>query len=625
MNSKKLMRLILVLSSISLFIYLTIYLLQYMNKHNWLPFGFHYSLVKINETETGKVSKLTDKVCKKQIINQIADIKEVKSIIFNTIVYSHNRKKTRFFLAAPAQATLFCNGIPVKSNQKLLLGRVRRVFLNKGFNDITIKYWIKKKGVPKKFIFFLKFSGKQGIASRPIPFYYYVLPDSTFSRNLFSAIRFLDNTKSLGFLLALVLILLYLPRVFFKLKKSMVSLSEKTTLGFLIFEYLFFNLALMFSIIYLNNRLHLKLSGTLILVISLLLALINLINSLRKKISKTLNFEKILVFILIGIFVFGYLYAISGKIFPIKPLGSGDLYRHLEMVDHYTHTNEVRTDRHWSIYPQSLHVFISMLSGYLGTQPVKLITPFLSLILVMVYFLVFLLIKHFFPEIGPVPFFIVLISANVGFVFNITIKFYNITPAVSILFFLSALFFFYEDRLTVSSFLFAVSLIVYPFYIIMFSLPFFFLFINRLQRISESIFQKLIRFFRFFSLPLFFIAIYLFIFINEGFKQQGEGFSTYFLLNPFSSLKPLNTLAILVGIGLLLSNIEKNRKVLILIFGSSIGFLVYYIPYGLFNAISTYYIMKNILYFIFIGIILETYALHRLYLWLKQKKWSKIR
>ena len=223
-KAKNLKRIILILSSISLIMYLMMYFLESMNRYNWLPFGFRYVVVKPVKADTGKVYSLSSPEFKKQIFDKLKNTKKIRSITFRTIIYSHSQQKYRFFFADTSRVSLRCNGVRVKINPEL---RLRIILLNKGFNEIKIKYFL-KKGMSKKFLFFLRFFKKIGVASQRLPFYHYILPESSISKLSFNFVRFLDNTKSMGFLLSLIIILLSLPRTFLRKKKLNILIKKKT-------------------------------------------------------------------------------------------------------------------------------------------------------------------------------------------------------------------------------------------------------------------------------------------------------------------------------------------------------------------------------------------------------------
>ena len=217
---------------------------------------------------------------------------------------------------------------------------------------------------------------------------------------------------------------------------------------------------------------------------------------------------------------------------------------------------------------------------------------------------------------------LIIIPANFSFILDSVFRTSYFTPIISIFFFLSTLFFFFHERMIPSSVMLAVSLITYPFFMGIFLITMFFLFMNRLLILQSKRSQKMIQFGLFFLLPFLFASIYTIIYISFGFNQPKAGFSYFFKLNPFTDLGPLNSFAILIGISYLFSSMKKNRNLLILVFATVFGFLVYYIPHVFFNLGSTYYLIKIIIYLMLFGIILEIHALHSIYLWLKKSKLS---
>ena len=607
---------ILILSALSLLAYMAIDLLEIINRANGLPFGFRYSVLTADQTLNGKLPSLTPAATRQRIFNKLPANSPAKSLTFWTVIHSPVEKSYRYFLPEIKKVQLYCNGTRIKISPD---GFRKQIRLNRGFNEIEIHYQ-QVKANPQLFRFFLRFSTRKGVASRPLPFYHSVLPDSSISKALFQGIRFLDSVKPAGFLLALILVLYMLTAIVVKFRKPPALPLSGLSLALLVFEFFCLWLGLIFSITFLKNRLNVVLANELIWAFSLLLALLVLLKSLKDgKITFKPDKEKILVIFLISVVVFGYLYWISGQWLPLEPVGAGDLRNHMVMVHHYQQFNEIKTDEFRMVYPQSLHAFIAVLSRWLGTPPETIITLFLALVFILVYFLIYLLSKHFFPDLNPVFFLTALLLMNFTFVLDTGFKFHYFPPLVSTFFFLSSLLFFLKNRLPVSSLLLAVSIIVYPYYVIIFTLTLFCLFLVNFPVEGARIGLIIRRLFIYFLLPLFFIVIYIFIYNTYGFPQHQQGFVTFAKLIPFSALKPVNTFLILLGIYYLISRPGKNRGLHVLIFSTVIGFLIYYIPYYFFNLGSSYYLIKNILYLVLMGIILESLALQELALGLKRK------
>lgn len=104
------------------------------------------------------------------------------------------------------------------------------------------------------------------------------------------------------------------------------------------------------------------------------------------------------------------------------------------------------------------------------------------------------------------------------------------------------------------------------------------------------------------------MGIYLGIFIANGFLQQQEGLETAYLLNPFLSLRFWNTALIFLGV-VFLFDAEHSKPLLGLFSAVTSGFLINYLPYALFHATSTYYVMKNMIVLIAVGMIFAAGAL----------------
>lgn len=615
-NKPVLKKCILIFSLLSLLSYLAIYFLEIMNRANTLPFGFRYTAVTADQRLNGQIPDLTLGIVRKQIFTGLQDSAAVKSLIFRTVVYSPVEKNYRYFLPEIKKISLTCNGNRIKIRTD---GFRKQILLNQGFNDIEIRYR-QVKANPQLFKFFIRFSFRKGVASRPLPFYYYGLPDSTASKILFRGILIMDQLKPVGFILALILIFLSLIRGFIKPEKRIILSRIKPNLAILFFEFFCLLLGLIFSITFVKNRLNIYLSNGWIWFIALLMALLVLLKSLKGiKIRFSPDKETILVILLISLVVIGYLYTISGKLLPLEPVGAGDLRNHMVMVRHYQQFNEIKTDEFRMVYPQSLHAFIAVISGWLGIQPEAIITLFLALFFILTYSLIYLLIKHFFPDLSPLYFLASLLLMNVTFVLGTGFKFHYFPPLISIFFFLSALFFFYKNRIPVSSLLLAVSIIVYPYFVAIFTLPMFLLLLTGYSNEEMRMGLKIRRLFLYFLLPLFFIFIYIFIYVSYGFPQHQQGFVTFSKLDPFSALKPVNTFLIFLGISHMIFRKFRKPGLNVLMFSAIAGFLIYYIPYYMFNLGSSYYLIKNIVFLVLIGIIPESLALQELGVGLRRK------
>jgi hypothetical protein len=104
------------------------------------------------------------------------------------------------------------------------------------------------------------------------------------------------------------------------------------------------------------------------------------------------------------------------------------------------------------------------------------------------------------------------------------------------------------------------------------------------------------------------MGIYAVVFIAHGFLQQKEGLATAFLLNPFLSLRFWITALIFFEVVFLFDS-EYPKPALGLFSAITSGFLINYVPYALFRATSTYYVMKNMIVLIAFGMIFAAGAL----------------
>jgi hypothetical protein len=588
--------------------------LEFTNKYNMLPFGFNYLVHKPGKKLTGKINLLETERCKEQLLDKI---KNIKTIAFNSVVYSPQKENYRFHLSSPAGAMIKCNGLPVRLEARKFYNRMT---LEKGFNSIGINYSFEKDSNLE-----IRFFMRKGFFSKPIPFYYCLLPGSTSSKLLFHCIRFLDHSKSLGFLLALIILLVKMPGI---LMTKVAQTGNNKLSGESrrpIFEFVLWVLAMFFAGIFLNNRLNIALPDIVLGLISLLVPLVLMKRSLPKITTVRFNLKSTVVFILIAIFVFSYITAISGKVIPLEPIGSGDLDAHMKMVYHFKIHHQFKLDEDRMIYPQTLHAFISIISDMIGTKPERVVTLMLALCLIGVFYLVYLLITYFFPGLHPVLFFLVFPLLNLEFIFDTIFRFYYFPPIVSIFFFLGVLLFFLEGRFMISSLLLAVSLVVYPYYTIIFSLTLFLLMLNRLATLEDSLLVKIARLLAYFFPAVLFMCLYVIIYIIYGFAQIQEGFASSVKFNPFSGFGPLASFMILFGISALLFYFKQNRssltgRCLILAFGSVVGFSLYYIPYFFWGKGTTYYLTKNMLYLIIVGMIFEIYALAWVLSWVRKTR-----
>ena len=607
---------IFIFSLLSLLAYLAINFFEILNRANTLPLGFRYTMVTPDQRLNGQVPDLVPGTVRNRIFKELSGKTPIKSLTFRTDVYSPVEKSYRYFLPEIKKISLTCNGNRIKIGAD---GFRKQILLKRGFNEIEIRYH-QIKANPQLFKFFIRFSHRKGVASRPLPFYYYVLPGSSQSKTVSRAILILDQLKPVGFILALILILLTLINGFIKTGKSNTQSEKKPGPAVLIFEFFCLLLGLIFSITFIKNRLNIYLGNGWIWSAALLLALLFLIKSLKGgKITLKPDKEKILVICLISGVVFGYLYGISGKWLPLEPVGAGDLRNHMVMVRHYQQFNEIKTDEFRMVYPQSLHAFIAVISRSLGIQPEALITLFLALFFIMTYFLIYVLVKHFFPDLSPIFFLASLLLMNFTFVLGSGFKFYYFPPLISVFFFLSALFLYYKNRLLVSSLLLAVSIIVYPYFVAIFTLPMFCLLLAGFSNSEMRRGIKIRQLFLYFLLAVFFIFIYIFIYAGYGFPQHQQGFVTFSKLDPFSALKPCNTFLIFLGLSTLIFRPLKKPGLNILMFSTIAGFLIYYIPYYILNLGSSYYLIKNIFFLTMIGIIPESLALRELAVGFKKK------
>jgi hypothetical protein len=605
-----------IFSLLSLLAYLAINCFEILNRANTLPLGFRYTMVTSDQHLKGQVPDIVPRTVRNRVFRELSGDTPIKFLTFRTAVYSPVEKSYRYFLPEIKKISLTCNGNRIKIGAD---GFRKQILLRRGFNEIEIRYH-QVKANPQLFKFFIRFSHRKGVASRPLPFYHYVLPGSSQSKTVSRAILILDQLKPVGFLLALILILLSLIIGFIKKRKPEIPSEKKPDPGVPVFEFFCLFLGLIFSITFIKNRLNIYLANGWIWSAALLVALLFLMKSFKGgHITFKPDKEKILVICLISVVVFGYLYGISGKWLPMKPVGAGDLRNHMVMVRHYQQFNEIKTDEFRMVYPQSLHAFIAVISRWLGIQPEAIITLFLALFFIMTYFLIYLLVKHFFPDLSPIFFLASLLLMNFTFVLGSGFKFYYFPPLISVFFFLSALFLYYRNRLPVSSLLLAVSIIVYPYFVAIFTLPMFCLILAGYSNEEIRTGGKIRRLFLYFLLPAFFVFIYIFIYASYGFPQHQQGFVTFSKLDPFSALKPYNTFLIFLGLSTLIFRPMKKTGLNILMFSTIAAFLVYYIPYYMFNLGSSYYLIKNIFFLTMIGIIPESLALRKLAVGLKKK------
>lgn len=602
-------RTVIILASFSLALYLFMALMAFINGQNRLPFGWKTDVVFSQGTINRKVSSIDPDTVQKEILAGLKKPEAVRFVSFETRIFSRSKAEYLFFLADPHKARIRCNGKPAR----ITIDRYRnKIELNKGWNRIEVRYAPRKRGWPEKFSFYLRFFKETKAAADPMPYYHYVIPGSGLSKHLSNFLKCLNHLKSLGFLIALLL----LTAVFLTTIRSRYSVkpadSGGRNLPYIIFEYVMLALTVLFAVVFLNNRLHLSLPHWLIWSVSTAGPAVYIVKSFKGRIRGKITPDKFWALLLVTVLVFGFVYLISGKLFPTEIIGGGDINRHLAMVTHYIEFNSIKTDSLWEIYPQAFHASLAMVSEVFGIPPEKIITLLLALAFILVYFLIYLIIKHFFPETSPFIFLLVAILAHFNFIMRTVFDDYYFPPIVSICFFLVGLFFFYRKRMVPSSLGFAVSLIVYPYFMGLFGMAMLLVFLNRLSTLELTPIRKMIQFCLYFMVPGLFCIIYIYAFGKFNVPQQQQGFFTYFKFNPFSALRSPHSFAILVAISYLLSDSKKNRSILFLTFGTLFGFLGYYVPYYFIDLGSTYYLIKNITYLMLFGIILETPFLHHI-------------
>ena len=559
-----------------------------------MPFGFRYRIHGREDGGTGALRQIHPRQ-----LREILDGHPVpKTVDFFTDLFASRPGRVFFHVNRPESVLLMLDGRPVPLGTRKFFHPLR---LKRGFNRMTVRYSPFRSDPAD-----LSISLSENAALLRFPFSRLVLPGKPLSipRIAFFLVRFLDIGQTAAFFLALILIFFRLPRLFSR--RQTIAPVPSRSLLFLIFQF-FIDLFCLYNVlIFCLNMLRVNVSLAVLFWVSGFFGLVITGNAARHRpIASGWARKKTAAFLGVTALVFLYVFFSTGSFLPVNPVGQGDMDSHLKMIRHIRQQGRFMEEENRRIYPQSIHAVIVMGARISGMEPEKFLTPFFISILILFFFSVYLLGSALIPGI---PLFLWLLAfgiSNFMFVFRGMLVQISFPAILSVSLFLISLFFCVRRSFPSSSIALAASLAVYPYFAVAFLLGIivFSLWMERPFRLRQwgHLLLGLLP-------AIGVMGIYLSVFIAHGFLQQREGLETAYLLNPFLSLRFWNTALIFLEVVFLFES-ENSKPALGLFSAISCGFLVNYVPYALFQATSTYYVMKNMIVLIAVGIIFAAGAL----------------
>lgn len=562
------------------------------------PFEFRYRIHGQGNGGTGAVIQIQPEQLKR-----ILDGRPVpKTLVFSTDIFATGAGRVFFHVNRPESTFLAINGQPVPLGTQKFFHPLR---LKKGFNRMVIRYSPFKPDPAG-----LSISLSENAALLRFPFSRLILPGKPLSvpRIVFFLVRFLDFGRTAAFFFSLILIFFRLPRYFFQ--RQNITPAPSLSFLFLIFQFLI-NLFCLYNIlIFCLNMLRVNVSLTILFWLSGFLDLVILLSAYHHRpIAFRWDHKKTTVFFGVSVLVLLYVFSSTGSFLPLKPIGQGDLGAHLQMIKHIQHQGRFMDEENWRIYPQSIHAVIVMGAKMSGMQPEEFITPFFISMLILFFFSIYLLGSSMIPGIPLFLWFLAFGISQFTFIFQGMLIQSSFPAIVSVSLFLLSLYFYVRRSFPSSSIALAASLAAYPYFAVAFLLGIiiFALWIER-----PSCFRQWNRLLTGLLPSIGVMGIYLGVFLAHGFLQQKEGLVTAHLLNPFLSLRFWNTALIFLGVVFLFDS-KYSKPALGLFSAITLGFLINYLPYALFQATSTYYVMKNMIVLIAVGMIFAAGALTNIY------------
>jgi hypothetical protein len=577
-----------------------------LQKRGLLPFGFRYQVSAPGLRTKGSLNKI-DKTGLEKILKGLP---APRHILFFSEIYAAKSERIFFHVLRPECITLVVNGetIPIGTRKYYI-----PLALKKGFNPITIQY-VPAASNPAD----LHIAFSENATLLPFPFFRLVQPGKPFSlpKIVFYLIRAIDGGRTLIFSLVLLIIFFRLPNFF--LAQHDHEAGRSISLFQLVLQLLVDTFSAYNISVFCFYMLKIRIPLFVFLWASLSLGLFLLFLTCKKRtVRVALNWKKAGICIGIALIVFLYVFASCGSFLPLEPIGYGDFNAHLRMIKSIQLQGHFLSEENRGIYPQSVHAAIVSGAQILGLQPEEWITPFLMLMLAGLMFSIYLLGNELFPGI-PIYFWVVSLGiSNVLFIFRSMFQQYSFPAIIAVSLFAFSLFFHLRKSTAAASLSLAASLVIYPYFAPAFltGIVIFFLWIESPFRLRKWL-QLAVS-----LLPsLLAMGIYITIYVTQGFPQAKEGFVTAYLLNPFLSLRFWNTSLIFIAIAFCF--LLKNAKPALGVFSAIVcGFFLNYIPYAVFHATSTYYVMKNMLLLIAIGWIYVAAALFFMVRKFWNKKW----
>jgi hypothetical protein len=561
-----------------------------------LPFGFSYQLRQESGFRSGRIQSITPET----IQGVLGAGPRGDLLVLDSWIYSPRPQAVNLRFSGNGGRELFVNNLEIADSASTL----PTLKLKEGYNRISIKFVPDRDGIPQ-----LSFQVSERVA-----FYDFMLPQSRASRILSRFLSFLDRCKLAFFALTLLFLLFrMIPAASSPESKPPVEGRGAWSSFFRAFS--FFS-AVAPSAVYLNHAIGPGVSDRCLVIGSALLSLWVLIKDpLRKTREFRFDRPQVVVFSLIVLSVFLQIFLTSHSFLP-PPVQASDFPNHLGMMQYYSHFGDIDPRKGFIIYPQGIHDVLVLTAGFVGLSLEKTLIIFLVFVLIMTYEAVFLLSRDLLGRIHPVYFFLALSLSYFPFIYSRFFQVFSFPSMLAILFFLLSLHYFLKEDRLVSSVLLAGAMITYPYYVFFFGVIILILFLDRTAASGEPARRKLKRTVSYFFPSVVLSAVYFLNYWAHGSSQQQEGFKAAFKINPFLSMHGINALLFLAGM-YYLSKAGNNRTAVLTVLGLIAGFAVYYVPYRFFSMSSTYYFMKNMQVLILMGILVEMFALSRIF-----RKWE---
>jgi len=578
---------------------------EWLQTKGILPFGFRYQFSGQGLIKKGSLNKIQQP----GLARILQEGPAPRRIFFASEIYAARPGRIFFHVTRPECVAVMMDGKSIQiGTRKFFIPLV----LKKGFNPIIIRYTLPAENPAGLHVAF-----SENATLLPFPYFRLVWPGKPFSlaKIAFYLIRSIDIGRTLVFALVLLFVFFRLPH-FFRQRQNLEA-SRPVSVFQLLLQ-LFINTFSLFNIsVFCFYMLQARIPLSVFFWGSIIIGFFLLFLACKKRTPTfALNRKKAGAFLGISAIVLLLVFFTCGSFLPLEPIGYGDLNAHLRMIKSIQLQGHFLEEASWRIYPQSLHASIVSGARILGLQPEEWITPFLMIMLVLLMFSIYLLGDELFPGI-PMHFWVMALGiSNSIFIFGSMFGHYSFPAIIAVSLFFFSLFFHMRKAAISSSLSLAASLVIYPYFAPAFLVGiiiFFFwlaspLVLKKWLQLAANLLPSLVA-----------MAIYISVYITQGFLQQKEGFVTAYLLNPFFSLRFWNTALILVAI-VFCFNLKNAKQTLGLFSAIVCGFLINYIPYAFFHAVSTYYVMKNMILLIAAGVL---YSAAALFFMVRkfQKKW----